>query len=171
MKQLVGVRAGSATLFLFLATVALGQSPKVQAPVLKPQPSPRAVVSEHLDALNHCDFNRLMAQYPGNAELFFPGGNDVIGRANVAKLFSGVVKPLSQGGVCGLRFEEVRSLVVGNTVIVHWRVVGDALAKPYEGTDAYVTRNGLMVSQVSTFQAQDLQKKEQLDSRSIGSWK
>ena len=146
--------------FLFLAAVTLGQSPKAKTPSLKPQPSPRAVVTEHLDALNHCDFNRLMAQYPEDAELFFPGGSDAIGRANVARLFSGVVKPLSQGGVCGLRFEQVRSLVVGNTVVVHWRVVGDALAKPYEGSDAYITRNGLMVSQVSTFQAQDMQKKK-----------
>lgn len=159
MKRSFAVLVNSTMLFLFLPAVTPGQSSKAQLPSLKPQPSPRAVVTEHLDALNHCDFNRLMAQYPGNVELFFPGGKDVIGRADVSKLFSDVVKPLSQGGVCGLRFEEVHSLVVGGTVIVHWRLVGDALAKPYEGTDAYVTRNGLLVSQVSTFQAQDLEKK------------
>ena len=33
-------------------------------PPLKRQPTPEAVVAEHLAALNACDWNRLMAQYP-----------------------------------------------------------------------------------------------------------
>jgi hypothetical protein len=36
-------------------------------------------------------------------------------------------------------------------VNVQWRVDGDALKEPYRGADAYVTRDGLLAAQVSTF--------------------
>ena len=36
-------------------------------------PTPQAVVDEHLDAINKCDWKRLMAQYPPNVEFFLPG--------------------------------------------------------------------------------------------------
>ena len=39
-----------------------------------PQRTPQAVVNEHLDALNHCDYSRLMALYPAEVPLFLPGG-------------------------------------------------------------------------------------------------
>ena len=41
-------------------------------PELSPQPTLQAVVDEHLDALNKGDWQRLMAQYPANIELFLP---------------------------------------------------------------------------------------------------
>jgi hypothetical protein len=34
---------------------------------------------------------------------------------------------------------------------VQWRTDADVLREPYRGADAYVTRNGLMAAQVSTF--------------------
>jgi hypothetical protein len=36
-------------------------------PELKKQPTPQAVLDEHLAALNACDWNRLLAQYPDDA--------------------------------------------------------------------------------------------------------
>ena len=48
------------------ATLAITMSPAFSAdlPPLVPQASPQQVVDEHLDALNKCDWVRLMAQYP-----------------------------------------------------------------------------------------------------------
>jgi ketosteroid isomerase-like protein len=128
-------------------------------PPLKRQANPAAVVDEHLDALNECDWTRLMAQFPSDVEIFLPGGHVVIGREKVGELFEAVVKPLAQGGIGGLKFEKVHSLVVGDTLVVHWRITGDALAEPYDGTDAYITRDGLMAAQVSTFVPGDMKLK------------
>jgi hypothetical protein len=36
----------------------------MKLPELKRQPTPQAVLGEHLDALNKCDWNRIMAQFP-----------------------------------------------------------------------------------------------------------
>ena len=44
---------------------------------LKRQATPKAVVDEHLDALNRCDWTRRMAQYPPDVEFFLPGGQVV----------------------------------------------------------------------------------------------
>ena len=73
-------------------------------PSLKRQATPKAVVDEHLDALNRCDWTRLMAQYPTEVELFMPGGQVVKGRREVGELFEGFVKPVKDGGLCGLRY-------------------------------------------------------------------
>jgi ketosteroid isomerase-like protein len=135
------------------------QSPALTMPPLKRQANPAAVVDEHLDALNACDWVRLMAQYPPNVEIFLPGGHVVIGRERVGELFAAVVKPLSQGGIGGLKFEKVHSLAVGDTLVIHWRITGDALAEPYDGSDAYITRDGLMAAQVSTFVPADMKLK------------
>src|SRR5687768_18443045 len=58
-------------------------------PPLKRQATPKAVVDEHLDALNRCDWTRLMAQYPTDVEIFLPGGQVVKGRRAVGDLFEG----------------------------------------------------------------------------------
>ena len=128
-------------------------------PSLKRQATPRAVVDEHLDALNRCDWTRLMAQYPADVEFFLPGGQVVKGRREVGELFEGFVKPLKDGGLCGLKFESEHVLVVGDTVNVQWRANADFLAAPYRGADAYVTQDGLMRAQVSTFDGGQLKKK------------
>lgn len=128
-------------------------------PPLKRQATPKAVVDEHLDALNRCDWTRLMAQYPPDVEIFLPGGQVVKGRQAVGELFAGFVKPFKDGGLCGLRFESEHVQVVGDTVNVQWRANADFLAEPYRGADAYVTQDGLMRAQVSTFDGSQLKKK------------
>ncbi len=149
------------SLFVLLA---LGAASVMEAqqklPPIKKQATPMAVVDEHLDALNKCDWNRLVAQFPDNVEIFLPAGVDVIGRQKVGELFQNVVKPAKEGGVCGLTFERVHTLVVGNTVTIHWRIVGPGLLEPYHGTDAYITKDGLMASQVTTFVRGDVKEKK-----------
>lgn len=49
------------------SSVALAEDMKL--PPLKKQPTPQAVIDEHMDALNKCDWNRLMAQYPADYQL------------------------------------------------------------------------------------------------------
>ena len=106
------------TVFLLtaLGSVHLLEAQKpapMKLPPMKKQANPTAVVDEHLDALNKCDWNRLVAQFPDNVEIFLPGGVDVIGRQKVGELFQNVVKPAKEGGVCGLKFEKVHSMLVG----------------------------------------------------------
>jgi len=120
-------------------------------PELKPQPTPQAVVDEHLDALNRGDWNRLMAQYPDDVEIFLPGGVVIRGREAVGEAFAGLVKPFMDGGLLGVTFTPEHAFTVGNTVNVQWRTDAESLKEPYRGADAYVTRNGLLAAQVSTF--------------------
>jgi hypothetical protein len=56
---------------------------------LDPLSSPRKVVNEHIDALNNCDVDRLMAQYPPKIHIVLPGGVTVEGRDDVRDLFEG----------------------------------------------------------------------------------
>ena len=128
-------------------------------PPLKRQATPKAVVDEHLDALNRCDWTRLMAQYPPEVELFLPGGQVVKGRGEVGQLFEGFVKPFKDGGLCGLTFESEHVQIVGDTVNVQWRATADFLAAPYRGADVYVTHDGLMRAQVTTFDGSQLKRK------------
>jgi ketosteroid isomerase-like protein len=46
-----------------------------------------------MDALNKCDWNRLMAQYPADYQLNLPDGVVVKGREAAAKIFADFVKP------------------------------------------------------------------------------
>ena len=121
-------------------------------PDLKRQPTPQAVVDEHLDALNRGDWERLMAQYPPEVEIFLPDGVTIRGREQVGEAFRGMVKPFGEGGLLGVAFTPEHVFAVGDTVNVQWRVDGAMLSEPYRGADAYITRDGLMVAQVSTFQ-------------------
>ena len=123
---------------------------------LRPQPAPQAVVDEHLDALNQGDWDRLMAQYPCNVELFLPGGLVIRGRDQVGAAFRDMVKPFGEGGLFGVTFTSEHVMAVGDTVNVQWRAEADFLREPYRGADAYVTRDGLLIAQVSTFDMQTL---------------
>jgi hypothetical protein len=120
-------------------------------PPIRPQPTPQAVVDEHLGAINRCDWTRLMAQYPADVEFFLPGGQVVKGRAAVGDLFRNFVKPAKDGGLCGLTFTAEHTFVVGTTINVQWVGTAEFLAEPYRGADAYETKNGLMQAQVTTF--------------------
>jgi hypothetical protein len=128
-------------------------------PALAPQASAQAVVDEHVDALNNCDWNRLMAQYPDTIEIHLPDGVIVAGRKDVGALFAGFCKAHADGGLNGLRFTPEHVYVVGDTLNVQWKAEADFLAEPYLGSDAYVTKDGLMYAQVTTFNGADLKMK------------
>ena len=139
---------------------ASAKVPASKLPPLRAQKTPDAVADEHLDALNKCDWSRLMAQYPADAQFFLPLGQTIRGREKVGDLFAGIVKPFDQGGLCGARFVREHTFVVGDTVNVQWVVTADFLAEPYRGSDAYVTRNGLMAATVTSFQGGQLKPKK-----------
>ena len=158
MKQFVmlGMIALSASVMSAQTAPAKPASP---LPALKRQATPQAVVNEHVSALNACDWNRLMAQYPEDAELFFPGGQVVKGRQAIGDLFRNFVKPHSDGGLCGLTFTAEQTLIVGSTLNVQWRATATFLSAPYLGADAYGTKDGLMQAQVTTFDGTQLKMK------------
>jgi ketosteroid isomerase-like protein len=87
----------------------------MKLPPLKKQSTPQAVIDEHMDALNKCDWNRLMAQYPADYQLNLPDGMVVKGREAAGKLFADFVKPHDQGGLCGTKFTPEQTYVVGET--------------------------------------------------------
>ena len=128
----------------------------LSTPDLRRQSTPRAVVDEHLDALNKGEWERLMAQYPADVELFLPGGVVIRGREQVGDAFRGLVKPFKDGGLFGVLFTAEHVFIVGDTVNVQWRADGAFLKEPYRGADAYVTKDGLMAAQVSTFDMTEL---------------
>jgi hypothetical protein len=135
------------------------QTSAAAMPPMKRLPTAKAVVDEHLAAINACDWNRLMAQYPADVEIFLPGGQVVRGRTAVGELFRNFVKPVKQGGLCGLKFETEHTFVVGGTINVQWRGTADFLVEPYRGADAYETKDGLMQAQVTTFDGTQLKLK------------
>ena len=59
MLRLIGVALMALPVW---SSIALAEDLKL--PPLKRQPTPQAVIDEHMDALNKCDWNRIMAQYP-----------------------------------------------------------------------------------------------------------
>ena len=113
-------------------------------------------MAEHLDALNDCDVDRLMAQYPETVAILLPAGVTSEGRTEVRALFEGFCQPYP-AGLNGLQFTEIKSWTVGKTVNVQWVADAPFLAEPYYGADAYVTKNGLMGAQVTTFDGGELQ--------------
>jgi SnoaL-like domain len=131
----------------------------IKFPPLKKQPTAQKVIDEHLDALNKCDWNRLMAQYPNDVEIHLPDGVVVKGRTKVGELFAGFCKKRPDG-LNGLKFTTESSFKVGNTLNVMWRAEADFLMEPYKGSDAYVTRDGLMAAQVTTFDGSKLKFKQ-----------
>jgi hypothetical protein len=116
-------------------------------PPLRRQRNAQAVVNEHFDALNKCDWHRIMAQY----QLHLPDGVVVKGSEEAGKRFANFVKPHDQGGLCGLKFTPEQTFVVGDTLNIQWKAEADFLTEPYKGSDAYETHDGLMVAMVSTF--------------------
>jgi hypothetical protein len=116
------------------------------------QRTAQQVVDAHLAGLNACDFSALMALYPAEVHLFLPGGKVVKGRDAVASIYRQTVQPFKDGGVCGLKFEADVTFTVGETVNVQWRAAStELLTEPYLGADAYVTKNGMMWAQVTTY--------------------
>jgi len=143
---------------LIASSAALAAEP-MKLPPLKKQASVQKVIDEHLDALNKCDWYRLMAQYPNDVEIHLPDGVVIKGRAKTGDLFAGFCKGRPDG-LKGLKFTAESSFVVGNTINVMWRAEADFLSEPYKGSDAYVTRDGLMAAQVTTFDGSKLKFKK-----------
>jgi hypothetical protein len=166
MRKLIGlvVLLVAATAVAVVAVTAEGstQRPghpaaaKQVLPPLKRQGSAEAVVAEHLAALNACDWNRLMAQYPPDVHFFLPGGLVVVGREAVGQLFTGFCKDRSEGGNNGLIFTPQQTFQVNQTISVQWSADASFLTEPYLGADAYITKGGLMYAQVTTFGAPPL---------------
>jgi SnoaL-like domain len=141
----------------FVASFALAGD--MALPPLKTQTNAQMVFEEHVDALNNCDWNRLMAQYPPEVEIHLPDGVIVKGRDKVGELFAGFCKDRKDGGLKGLKFTAEHSFAVDGTLNVQWRAEADFLKEPYKGSDAYVTKDGLMYAQVTTFNGADLKFK------------
>ena len=116
------------------------------------QSTPEAVAAEHVAALNECDVDRLMAQYPKTVVILLPGGVTVEGRTDVRALFESFC-----AGLNGLHFEAIKTWTVGKTVNIQWVATAPFLAAPYYGADAYETHAGLLEAQVTTFDAAQLQ--------------
>lgn len=142
------------TAFAILAVLGFADQVPAQDMTLPPtrvQETVQAVVTEHIDALNQCDWNRIMAQFPDDVTFMAPNGAIVKGRQHIGKLFSGFCKSRSEGGFKGAKLIPEVTIEIGNTVNVSWRIEADYLSEPYKGADAYVTRDGLMAVQVTTF--------------------
>ena len=148
---------------LATAVVAAGMSLQAVAamdlPDLKKQASAQAVLDEHLAALNVCDWGRLLAQYPDDAQINLPGGTIIKGRAAIGDLFAGFCKDPKDGGLNGIHFEAQDSTTIGDTFVTQWVATGPFLAEPYKGSDAYITKDGLMQAMVSTFDGAELKMK------------
>ena len=137
----------AALVFSALTTAVSAQS----LPAKKPQPTPERVIAEHIAALNACDWNRMMAQYDDNVEFLSKDGGIIKGRAAIGDMFKKALQPPSGGGQCGMKLIPEHTVVVGDTVNVVWRVEAPFFAVPYRGSEAFETRNGLLVLQVTTW--------------------
>lgn len=118
--------------------------------------SVRAVVAEHIDAVEDCDAKRLVDGYSKDAKVFFPDGVVVEGRQALKALYADFVKPRDQGGLCGITATPMDQYRRGGTVFVKFRVEAPFLAKEYFSTDGYVIANGKIESEVSTFDGSKL---------------
>ena len=112
---------------------------------LERQPTPQAVVDEHIDALNACDVDRLMAQYPESIHIVLPGPPEtavVEGREDVRALFENFCQDYP-AGLKGLQFTPLWTEQVHKTVNAVWMATAPFLCEPYYGADAYETWSGL----------------------------
>jgi ketosteroid isomerase-like protein len=140
-----------------LGTVA-AQAGDMKLPELKKQPTAQGVLDEHLDALNKCDWNRLLAQYPDDAQINLPGGTVVKGRAAIGDLFAGFCKDHKDGGLKGIQFKADDSKIIDGTFATQWEASAPFM-ETYKGSDAYITKDGLMQAMVTTFDGAALKMK------------
>src|SRR5437667_3890488 len=136
------------------------QAAEMQLPDMRTQPTPQAVLDEHIDALNKCDWNRLVAQYPEDAQIHLLNGTIITGRKAIGELFAGFCKDPKDGGLNGINFKVVQSTLIGGTFATHWVASAPFLAEPYKGSDAYITKDGLMQAMVTTFDGAALKMKK-----------
>ncbi len=155
MKSIVPIIFGLALAYGYSSANA-----DMKLPEIKKQPTAQLVLDEHLEALNKCDWNRLVAQYPDDAQINLPGGAIAKGRVAIGDLFAGLCKDTKDGGLNGIHFEPADSVTIGDTLVTQWVATGPFLAEPYKGSDAYITKNGLMQTMVTTFDGAALKMKK-----------
>jgi SnoaL-like domain len=155
MKRLL-----SFSVILTLSGAVAASATDMKLPELKKQPSAQAVLDEHFDALNHCDWNRIVAQYPEDAQINLPGGAIVKGRAAIGEMFAGFCKDPKDNGLKGISFKVESSTTIGDTFATQWVATAPFLAEPYKGSDAYITKDGMMQAMVSTFDGGALKMKK-----------
>jgi len=148
------------SVILAMSVGAWAAQAEMKLPDLKKQPSAQAVLDEHFEALNKCDWNRLLAQYPDDAQINLPGGKIVKGRAAIGDLFAGFCKDPKDGGLNGIHFAVENSTTIENTFATQWVVTAPFLAEPYKGSDAYITHDGFMQAMVTTFDGGALKMKK-----------
>jgi hypothetical protein len=129
-------------------------------PPKKPLPTVEKIMAEHFAAFNSCDWKRLMAQYDDDMAFLSKDGAVVKGRQAIGEMFAKALQPHSAGGVCGIKLTPVQKIVVGNTWNVVWRADAPFLAEPYRGSEAFETRNGLLVAQVTTWDPSAMKMKK-----------
>jgi hypothetical protein len=132
---------------------------QMKLPELKKQPTAQAVLDEHFAALNACDWDRLLAQYPDDAQINLPNGAIVKGRQALGDLFAGFCKDPKDGGLKGIHFAVEHSMTIENTFATQWVATAPFLAEPYRGSDAYITHDGYMQAMVTTFDGGALKRK------------
>ena len=146
------------TIGLLASTFVCAAEP-MKLPPVKPQATPEKVLAEHLDAVEKSDWNRLVAQFPENGEVHMLDGQVAKGRAAIGKLFVGFVTP-RPNGLKGIRFVPQTSVKYGDTIVVYWKAEAPFLAEPYYGSDAYITKDGMMAGMVTTFDGAKLKFKK-----------
>jgi hypothetical protein len=147
------------SVLLIFSALALTVEAQCQTlPPKKPQATPEKVVAEHFAALHACDWNRMMSGYDDNIA-FLSNGELVSGRQAVGEMFKKVLQPHSKGGLCGMKLTPEKTIVVGDTVNVVFRFDAPFFAEPYRGSEAFETRNGLVVVQITTFDQSALKMK------------
>ena len=147
-------------ILVVMGGVFAAQAAEMKLPDLKKQPSAQAVLDEHLAALNKCDWNRLLAQYPDDAQINLPNGTVVKGRAAIGDMFAGFCKEPKDGGLNGIQFAVEQSATIGGTFATQWVATAPFLAEPYKGSDAYITKDGFMQAMVTTFDGAALKMKK-----------
>ncbi len=151
--------AGLTSVILTIAYPMIA-SAQTALPEMKRQSSAQAVLDEHFDALNRCDWNRIVAQYPDDAQINLPGGAIVAGRKAIGEMFAGFCKEPKNGGLNGLNFKVEHSTQIGDVFATQWIATADFLAEPYRGSDAYITKDGMMQAMVTTFDGGALKMKK-----------
>ena len=148
----------AAAIAVVVATSSVAHA-QMKLPELKKQPTAQAVLDEHFAALNACDWDRLLAQYPDDAQINLPNGAIVQGRQALGDLFAGFCKDPKDGGLKGIHFAVEHSTTIENTFATQWVATAPFLAEPYRGSDAYITHDGYMQAMVTTFDGSALKKK------------
>jgi hypothetical protein len=143
-----------------LSAAPFSRADDMKLPALRTQPTPQAVLDEHMDALNKCDWNRLVAQYPDDAQIHLLNGTIVTGRKDIGELFAGFCKDPKDGGLNGINFKVAQSTLIGGTFATHWIASAPFLDEPYKGSDAYITKDGYMQAMVTTFDGAALKMKK-----------